>query len=90
MSSLPNLRNLAYTILKNLGDEIVNGKEFAELGKCLQCDKEILSLNFEAFTVLLYGHIYHRGYIEKNYLLMQKNKCFFPGCTATIEAVISE
>jgi len=51
MSSLPNLRNLAYSILKNLGDEIVNGKEFAELGKCSQCDKEILSLNFEAFTV---------------------------------------
>ena len=64
--SLPNLRNLAYSILKNLGDEIVNGKEFAELGKCSQCDKEILSLNFEAFTVLSCGHVYHRGCIEKN------------------------
>src|SRR5204862_7405834 len=89
-SGLPNLRNLAYSILKNLGDEIVNGKEFAKLGKCSQCDKEILSLNFEAFTVLSCGHVYHRGCIEKNYLLTQKNKCLFPGCTATVEAVISE
>src|SRR6266496_3943251 len=90
MSSLPNLRNLAYSILKNLGDEIVNGKEFAELGKCSQCDKEILSLNFEAFTVLSCGHVYHRRCIEKNFLLTQRNKCLFPGCTATVEAVISE
>src|SRR6266496_2568102 len=90
MSSLPNLQNLAYSILKNLGDEIVNGKEFTELGKCSQCNKEILSLNFEVFTVLSCGHTYHRGCIEKNYLLTQKNKCLFPGCTATVEAVISE
>ena len=69
MSSLPNLRNLAYSILKNLGDEIVNGKEFAELEKCLQCDKEILSLNFETFIVLSCGHIYYRRCIEKNFLL---------------------
>ena len=88
-SGLPNLRNLAYSILKNLGDEIVSGKEFTELGKCSQCNKEILSLNFEAFTVLSCGHTY-RGCIEKNYLLTQKNKCLFPGCTATVEAVISE
>ena len=80
-SGLPNLRNLAYSILKNLGDEIVSGKEFTELGKCSQCNKEILSLNFEAFTVLSCGHVYHRGCIEKNYLLTQKNKCLFPGCT---------
>src|SRR6266496_4028669 len=90
MSSLPNLRNLAYSILKNREDKIVSGKEFTELGKCSQCDKEILSLNFEAFTVLSCGHTYHRGCIEKNYLLTQKNKCLFPGCTATVEAVISK
>src|SRR2546421_9530946 len=90
MSGLPNLRNLAYSILKNLGDEIVNGKEFAKLRKCSQCDKEILSLNFKAFTVLSYGHTYHRRCIEKNFLLTQRNKCLFPGCTATVEAVIPE
>jgi hypothetical protein len=76
MSSLPNLRNLAYSILKKSWRRIVNGKEFTELGKCLQC---------EAFTVLSCGHTYHRGCIEKNYLLTQKNKCFFPDCTATVE-----
>ncbi|CAI2193498.1 15207_t:CDS:2, partial [Funneliformis geosporum] len=43
-----------------------------------------------AFTVLSCGHTYHRGCIEKNYLLTQKNKCLFPGCTATVEAVIPE
>ena len=79
--SLPNLQNLAYSILKNLEDEIVSGKEFTELEKCSQCNKEILSLNFEAFTVLSCGHTYHRRCIEKNYLLTQKNKCLFPGCT---------
>src|SRR5947208_10610164 len=89
-SGLPNLRNLAYSILKNLGDEIVNGREFTELGKCSQCDKEILSLNFEAITILSCGHVYHRGCIEKNYLLTQKNKCLFPNCTATVESIISE
>ena len=77
MSSLPNLQNLAYSILKNLGDKIVNGKEFAKLEKCSQCDKEILSLNFEVFTVLSCGHVYHRGCIEKNYLLTQKINVFF-------------
>ena len=76
-SGLPNLRNLAYSILKNLGDEIVNGKEFTELGKCSQCDKEILSLNFEAFTVLSCGHTYHRGCIEKIIYLRKKINVFF-------------
>ena len=65
MPFLPNLQNLAYSIFKNLGDEIVNSKKFAELGKCSQCDKEILFLNFEAFTVLPCGHIYHRECIQK-------------------------
>ncbi|CAI2192729.1 10021_t:CDS:1, partial [Funneliformis geosporum] len=39
MSSLPNLRNLAYSILKNLEDEIVNGKEFTKLGNAYNAIK---------------------------------------------------
>ncbi|RGB38020.1 hypothetical protein C1646_756167 [Rhizophagus diaphanus] len=38
--------------------------DFAELEKCLQCDKDILSPSFEAFTVLSCGHLFHRECIE--------------------------
>ena len=40
--------------------------------------------------MLFCGHIYHRRCIKKNFLLTQRNKCLFPDCTATVEAVISE
>ena len=73
--SLVNHRNLAYSILKKLGDDTVKDAEFTELEKCSQCDKDILSPSFEAFTVLSCGHIYHRRCIEKNFLLSQRNKC---------------
>ncbi|UZO26261.1 uncharacterized protein OCT59_018499 [Rhizophagus irregularis] len=60
-SSLPSLisiRNLAYSILKKLGDDIVKDIEFTELEKCPQCDKDILS-------VLSCAHVFHRGVMKK-------------------------
>ena len=41
--STTNLKNLAYNILKEFVDPIVNGKEFPELEKCSECNNKIFS-----------------------------------------------
>ncbi|CAB4492891.1 unnamed protein product [Rhizophagus irregularis] len=58
LPSLISIRNLAYSILKKLGDDIVKDIEFTELEKCPQCDKDILS-------VLSCAHVFHRGVMKK-------------------------
>ncbi|PKC53635.1 hypothetical protein RhiirA1_543130 [Rhizophagus irregularis] len=58
--SLSNIQNFTYNIFKKLGDDIVKDKEFTELAKCPECDKNVLSPDFEAFTVLSCRHIFHK------------------------------
>lgn len=88
--SLSNIRNLAYNILKKLGDDIVKDVGFTELEKCPQCDKDILTPSFEAFTVLVCGHAYHRECIERVFLLTRQNNCPLTNCTVTVKPVASE
>jgi hypothetical protein len=65
--SLSNIKNPSYSILKSLGDNIIKDTEFTELEKCLQCDKDILSLNFEAFTVLSLRTCILQGMYQKKF-----------------------
>ena len=88
--SLVNHRNLAYSILKKLGDDAVKDAEFTELGKCPQCDKDILSPPFEAFTTLPCGHVFHRECVENKFLLTCQNNCPVADCNATVKPVVSE
>ncbi|PKC01171.1 hypothetical protein RhiirA5_427135 [Rhizophagus irregularis] len=55
-----NLKILAYNILKSLGNDLVKDMKIPELGPCLECNNEILSLNLRPFTTLSCGHTYHR------------------------------
>ncbi|CAB4380555.1 unnamed protein product [Rhizophagus irregularis] len=88
--SLSNIRNLAYNILKKLGDDAVKDKEFTELAKCPECDKDVLSPEFEAFTVLSCGHIFHRECIEKTFLLTQQSYCPVADCTTFLKPLLTE
>src|ERR1044072_12089 len=88
--SLVNHRNLAYSILKKLGDDAVKDAEFTDLGKCPQCDKDILSPPFEAFTTLPCGHVFHRECVENKFLLTCQNNCPVADCNATVKPVVSE
>ncbi|PKY43462.1 hypothetical protein RhiirA4_457455 [Rhizophagus irregularis] len=88
--SLSNIRNLAYNILKKLGDDAVKDKEFTELAKCPECDKDVLSPDFEAFTVLSCGHIFHRECIEKTFLLTRQSYCPVADCTTFLKPVLTE
>ncbi|RHZ81263.1 hypothetical protein Glove_122g32 [Diversispora epigaea] len=39
--SATNLKNLAYTILKNFNNDTVKNKKFTELPNCIECNKKI-------------------------------------------------
>ncbi|RGB26884.1 hypothetical protein C1646_720091 [Rhizophagus diaphanus] len=88
--SLSSIRNLAYSILNKIGDDIVADKEFTEHGKCEQCGKDIFTINFEAFTVLPCAHVFHRECVEKSFLLNRQNNCPVADCTATVKPVVSD
>ncbi|CAG8620154.1 4607_t:CDS:1 [Diversispora eburnea] len=83
--SATNLKNLAYTILKNFNDDTVKNKKFTELPNCVECDKKIFASPNKAFTVLLCGHTYHRICIEKKLLLTKQQTCPFPDCGKSVE-----
>ncbi|CAG8833266.1 5893_t:CDS:1, partial [Gigaspora margarita] len=83
---LSDLRTFAYSILKNLDDEIIRDKEFTELDTCSECDKKILIHNYKPLTILSCSHVYHRYCVEK-FLLIKENKC--PSCDKVIEPIIS-
>ncbi|RHZ72127.1 hypothetical protein Glove_245g44 [Diversispora epigaea] len=80
-----NLKNLAYTILKNLNDSVIKNKKFTSVPNCEVCNKEIFSSLNKAFTVLGCGHIYHRICIEKKLLLTKPNGC--PDCGKNVETI---
>src|SRR5437764_11960241 len=88
--SLSNLRSFAYNILKKLGDVVVKDTQFVEIGSCGECGNEILGLDYEPFTILACGHIYHRRCIEKNFLLTQSNICPTSDCNKSVEPVVTE
>ncbi|CAG8856499.1 9249_t:CDS:2, partial [Gigaspora margarita] len=60
------------------------------LPPCKICNKKLLTVNFDSFTILLCGHVYHRKCIEKNFLLTEENKCPIPNCNKIVDLVISE
>ncbi|KAF0434160.1 hypothetical protein F8M41_004932 [Gigaspora margarita] len=88
--SLVNLQNLAFNILKETKHSTVQNIDVTELLPCKLCENKILSVNFESFTVLSCGHIYHRKCIEKKFLLTTKNKCPLSDCNKIIDPVVSE
>ncbi|CAG8695615.1 5802_t:CDS:1, partial [Ambispora leptoticha] len=85
--SLTNLQNLALNILKETNHITVQDINITELAPCSECDKKILSLNYEPFTILACGHIYHRYCIEKKILLTDSNVC--PSCNKSVEPAVS-
>ncbi|CAG8844791.1 44613_t:CDS:1 [Gigaspora margarita] len=88
--SLANLQNFALNILKEMKHDAVQNTEVTELPPCKICNKKILIVNFESFTILLCGHVHYRKCIEKNFLLTKENKCPIPDCNKTVDPVISE
>ncbi|CAG8546643.1 29710_t:CDS:2 [Gigaspora margarita] len=88
--SLVNLQNFALYILKEMKHDAVQNIEVTKLPPCKICNKKILTVNFESFTILPCGHAYHRKCIEKNFLLTEENKCPIPDCDKIVDPVISE
>ena len=60
-----NIKNLVYSILKTLKDNIVKGKKIPNLSDCSECGKEIILYPLKAFTTLSCRHVFHRLCIEK-------------------------
>src|SRR5436189_280753 len=85
--STTNLKNLAYSILKNFNDDVVKNKKFTELPNCIECNKKIFSSPNKAFTTLVCGHVFHRICIEKKLLLTKPNGCPFPDCGTSVETI---
>lgn len=84
-----DLRTFAYSILKNLNDEIVRDKEFIELDTCSECDKKIIMHNYEPLTILSCAHVYHRYCIEKKFSRTYPNICPMSDCNKPVKPVIS-
>ncbi|CAB4382798.1 unnamed protein product [Rhizophagus irregularis] len=82
-SSLVNLRNLGYNILKSLKDKTVRDIDFPELGSCSECGNDILMFPLKAFSYLTCGNIFHRLCIEKKLFLGTPSACPAP----TVERV---
>ncbi|PKK58120.1 hypothetical protein RhiirC2_763589, partial [Rhizophagus irregularis] len=85
--SLTIHRNLSYSILKYLKDEIVGDKEILELGPCSECTNNILSLPIKALTILSCGHIFHRLCIEKQLLYIKPSICPYPDCGKNVDII---
>ncbi|CAG8545544.1 14347_t:CDS:1 [Ambispora leptoticha] len=86
--SLSSLKTLAYNILKETGGSIDQNINDTELPPCSICNKKILTLTYESFTVLGgCGHIFHRMCIEKKILLTIPNTCPFPKCGKNVELI---
>ncbi|RIB00692.1 hypothetical protein C2G38_2044310 [Gigaspora rosea] len=88
--SLVNLQNFALNILKETKHDVIQNIEVTELPPCKICNKKLLTVSFESFTILPCGHVYHRKCIEKNFLLTKENKCPISNCNKTVDPVISE
>ncbi|CAG8822576.1 17274_t:CDS:2 [Gigaspora margarita] len=88
--SLVNLQNFALNILKEMKHDAVQNIEITELPPCKICNKKLLIVNFDSFTILPCSHVYHRKCIEKNFLLTEENKCPIPDCNKIVDPVISE
>ena len=63
-SSLVNLRNLGYNIIKSLEDKAVSEIVFPELEPCIECNNGILTPPFKTLTTLSCGHTL--GFASKN------------------------
>ncbi|CAJ0832797.1 1725_t:CDS:2, partial [Entrophospora sp. SA101] len=69
---------------------IVQNIDVTELAPCSECDKKILTVSYEPFTILACGHTYHRYCIEKKISLTDSNICPIPGCNKSVEPMVSE
>src|SRR5688572_29864872 len=86
--AISNLKALAYNILKEFKEPIVNGMDIPELGKCSECDKKIiLPPHIKSFTTLQCGHTFHRLCLEKKILLAYLNICANPNCDEKLEII---
>ncbi|RIB18311.1 hypothetical protein C2G38_2184907 [Gigaspora rosea] len=65
--SLVNLQNLALNILKETKHSAIQNIDVTELPPCKLCENKILSVNFESFTILSCGHIYHKKLSERRF-----------------------
>jgi len=64
-SFLINLRIFGYQILKSLKEKNVRDIDILKLEPYSKCNKKIFSFSITEFTMLAYGHIYHKLYIKK-------------------------
>src|SRR6266542_2247892 len=84
--SLANHMKLAYNILKNLEDLIIEGKEIPELD-CLKCNNKILTYPSKVIIFLSCGHTFHSICVEKKLLLTMPNTCLFPDCEKNVDII---
>ena len=87
--SLTNLQNFALNILKETDHSTAKDINDIEVPLCKDCDKKILVINYEPFTILACGHMYHRYCIEKKILLTDSNVCPISSCNKSVEPAVS-
>ncbi|CAG8684168.1 17224_t:CDS:1 [Gigaspora margarita] len=88
--SLANFQNFTLNILRETKHDVVQNTEVTELPPCKICNKKILTVSFESFTILPCGHVHYRKCIEKNFLLTKENKCPIPDCDKIVDPVRSK
>ncbi|CAG8828788.1 21663_t:CDS:2, partial [Cetraspora pellucida] len=89
-TSINNIKNLTYNILKTFKDGIIKSKKFTKLEHCSVCKDEIISHFLKAFTTLSCGHGFHRICIKKKLLLTIPNTCSFSGCSEEVKIIETE
>ena len=86
--SLTNLQNFALNILKKTKHVAIQNVDVPEIVPCSECGEKIIMVNYEPFTILVCGHIFHRKCVEKKFLLTKSNVCPIPGCDKSVEPVV--
>jgi hypothetical protein len=81
-------KNLSYSILKYLEDEIVRNKEILKLRPCSECTNNILSLPIKALTILSCRHIFYRSCIKKQLLYTKPSICSYSDCKKNINVIV--
>ncbi|CAH1767060.1 14746_t:CDS:1, partial [Entrophospora sp. SA101] len=86
--AISNLKALAYNILKEFKEPIVDGMDIPKLGQCPECNKKIFSSpHIKSFTTLQCGHAFHRLCLENKILLDYLNVYPYPNCNEKLEII---
>ncbi|CAG8741568.1 1581_t:CDS:1, partial [Funneliformis mosseae] len=84
------LKALSLNFLRNTSE--ITDEHIPKLNPCHFCDEGILALPLHSFTVLSYGHIYHRICLKKHIVRSETRSplCPIPSCISPIELVNEE